>query len=189
MFFLFYNFIGFIILLYTFFVTSSSQYREYMTDVFHLVSAISDLWSICLGINIFIPLPFCCLLRSRTLIKDIVCFVCSFIFWNFFSNNSLFKINQVIINIIYWLLIFVLLALIKSFAKNDRLWYSKKLQNSPSFIFFLSAIISFKNSSCNFNLDFFYLGCSVVSSGIGALVGILSNFFTGNICFFKVKVS
>ena len=90
---LFYNFIEFIILLYTFLVTSFSRYKRYMiclisftkfSDVlpaFTCGSAISNLGSISLGVNILItlrsetvatraksggsPLPFCCLLKSR----------------------------------------------------------------------------------------------------------------------------
>ena len=75
----FFNFIKFIILLYTFLVTSLSRYKEYMiwctsfskfSDVlvvFIYANAIGKLWSICLGVNILIPLPFCCLLKSRIL--------------------------------------------------------------------------------------------------------------------------
>ena len=65
----FYNFIWFIILLYTFLVISFSQYKEYMiflisfnmfSDVlsaFTCASAIDNLWSICLGVNILSPSP------------------------------------------------------------------------------------------------------------------------------------
>ena len=49
-----------------------------------------------------------------------------------------------------------------------------------SFISFSSAIISFINSCCNFNLDFFYLVVSVAISDVGSYVGILSKFFIGN---------
>ena len=61
---LFYNFIEFIILLYTFLVILFAQYKEYIiwwitfinvSDVllaFTCASAIGDLWRICLGVNI-----------------------------------------------------------------------------------------------------------------------------------------
>ena len=61
---LFYNFIEFIILLYTFLVISFARYKEYMiclisfskfSDVlidFTCARAIGNLWSICLGLNI-----------------------------------------------------------------------------------------------------------------------------------------
>ena len=80
-----YNFIEFIILLYTFLVTSFSRYKEYIiclisfskfSDVslaFNRISALGNLWNICLGVNILkllcksegSLLPFCCLLKSK----------------------------------------------------------------------------------------------------------------------------
>ena len=66
---MFYNFIEFIILLYIILVISFARYREYITPLilfnkfsdvlpgFTYVSAIVNLWSICLGVNILIPFP------------------------------------------------------------------------------------------------------------------------------------
>ena len=82
---LFYNFIDFIILLYTFFVISFYRYKEYMIclisfskvayvlPAFTCARAIGNLWSIFLGVNNLMllaksggrPLPFCCLLKSK----------------------------------------------------------------------------------------------------------------------------
>ena len=74
---LFYNFIKFIILLYLFLVISFSRYKEYViwrisfykfSDVlpaFTCANALGNLWSICLGVNIVVPLSSCCLLNSR----------------------------------------------------------------------------------------------------------------------------
>ena len=74
---LFYNFIEFIIFLYTFLVTSFSLYKEYMicltlfrqfSDVlsaFTCVRVIVKLWNTCFGVKVLILLPFCCLLKSR----------------------------------------------------------------------------------------------------------------------------
>ena len=67
---LFYNFIEFIILLYTFLVISFVQYRKYInwlisfskfSDVlpaFNWASAIGNHWSICLGVNILWLFPY-----------------------------------------------------------------------------------------------------------------------------------
>ena len=67
---LFYNFIEFIILLYTFLVISFAGYKEYriclisfstFSDVLPACTcarAIDNLWSICVGVNILNPLPF-----------------------------------------------------------------------------------------------------------------------------------
>ena len=82
---LFYNFIEFVILLYTFLVIYFARCREYiiclislskLSDVLLALTcarAIGNLWSICLGVKILIhvakskgrPLPFCCLLKWR----------------------------------------------------------------------------------------------------------------------------
>ena len=58
--------------------------------------------------------------------------------------------------------------------------------SNNSEIFFLSAIISFINSCCNFNLDFFCLVGSVSSFGVDSRVGILSKFFIGNSLLLKL---
>ena len=74
---LFYNWMEFIILLRTFLVTSFSWCKEYLiwdipisrfSDVlpyFTCESATSNLWGICLGVNILISLRFCWLLKLR----------------------------------------------------------------------------------------------------------------------------
>ena len=66
---LFYNFTECIILLYAFLVIYFARYRKYMNclisfskfsdvlPVFTSASAISNLWSVCLGVNILSPLP------------------------------------------------------------------------------------------------------------------------------------
>ena len=76
---LIYNFFEFIIWLHTFLVISISQWKECMIDLFDFIyisdvlptftcaSAISNLWRVSLEVNILILLPFCCLLKSRSL--------------------------------------------------------------------------------------------------------------------------
>ena len=65
-----YNFIQFIIVLYTFFGNSFTPYREYriclisfgafsdVLPVFICEKTIGNLWSICFGVNILRPFPF-----------------------------------------------------------------------------------------------------------------------------------
>ena len=48
------------------------------------------------------------------------------------------------------------------------------------YLSFSSAIISFINFSCSFNLDFFCLVGSVPTSGVGSRAGLLCKFFIGN---------
>ena len=67
---LLYNFIEFIIMLYSFFVISSVRYKEYMIclisfnkfsgelPTFTCGRAIGNFWSICLGVNISSPSPW-----------------------------------------------------------------------------------------------------------------------------------
>ena len=67
---LFYNFIEFIVVLYIFLLISFARYKQYMiclisfstfSDVlpaFTCASAIGNLWSICLWLNIFSPFPY-----------------------------------------------------------------------------------------------------------------------------------
>ena len=67
---LYYTFIEFIILLYTFLAVSFAKYKEYMiclisfskfSDVlpaFTCARAIGNLWTICLGVNILRPSPY-----------------------------------------------------------------------------------------------------------------------------------
>ena len=79
---LFYNFIEFIILLNTLLVIAFAQYKEYkiclisfskFSDVlpaFTCASAIGNIWSICLGVNILSPsLYFVFYLASDTILK------------------------------------------------------------------------------------------------------------------------
>ena len=78
---LFYNFIEFIILLYNFLVLYFARYNENkiclilfskFSDVllaFTCASAIGNLWSICLGVNILSPSPFVAFIRSIPLLK------------------------------------------------------------------------------------------------------------------------
>ena len=67
---LFYNFIKFIILFYTFLVISFDRFKEYqicfisfsksseVLPAFTGTSAIVNLWSLCLGVNILSPSPY-----------------------------------------------------------------------------------------------------------------------------------
>ena len=77
----YYTFIEFIILLYTFLVISFAWYKKYMiclilfnmfSDVlptFTCASAVGNLWSFCLGVNILRPIPFVCFIRNIPLLK------------------------------------------------------------------------------------------------------------------------
>ena len=79
---LFYNFIEFIILLYTFLVISFAQYKEYMIclslfskflDVliaFTCARAVGNLWSICLEATILRPLPYFALYLASDAIEE-----------------------------------------------------------------------------------------------------------------------
>ena len=79
---LFYNFIEFIILLYTFLVISFARYKEYIiylisfskfSDVLPAltcVRAIDNLWSICLGVNILSPSPWIDLYLTSDTIEE-----------------------------------------------------------------------------------------------------------------------
>ena len=80
---LLYNFIEFIILIYTFLVISFAQYKEYIiclisfskfSDVlpaFTCARAIGNLWSICLEVNILRPFPcFALYLASDSRIEE-----------------------------------------------------------------------------------------------------------------------
>ena len=79
----FYNFVEFVILLYTFLVISFARYKEYMIclisfskflDIslaFTCASTIGNLWSICLGVNILSPLPFVAFIGNIPLLKQL----------------------------------------------------------------------------------------------------------------------
>ena len=115
--FLYYNFIQFIILLYTFLVISFAWYQEYIicrisfekfSDVlpaFTCARAIGNLWSICLGVKILRSSPcfFVCNLGydSRIIIKQshnfflwfVKCFnftYCTFLIFWFFTSFHYF---------------------------------------------------------------------------------------------------
>ena len=76
------------------------------------------------------------------------------------------------------------LAVIKSFAKNDGLWYFRWFQNVSSFISISSVIISFINYCSNFDLGLLCLvglvARSVTASCIGLRVEILFKSFIGS---------
>ena len=131
---------------------------------------IGNLWSICLGINILSSLLYYGLLKSRIFVTI------SAIFFGFSFQEILKAINpSSILFTSCWFLYY--LGLIKSFAKNHGLPYLIWFQNISSFIYFLSAIVSFKNFCCNFNLDFLCFVGSVGSSVVGSCVGFLSIFY------------
>ena len=79
---LFYNLIEFIILLYTFLIVSFPQYKNYIiflisfgkfSDVlpsFTFATAIANLRSICLGLNVFSPSPYFALYLASDSKKD-----------------------------------------------------------------------------------------------------------------------
>ena len=86
------------------------------------------------------------------------------------------------------------------FVKNDGEWYLKNYWNICSFIFFSSFLISFENSSRNFNGNilrlFFafvaFLGSVATSgfvagSGVGWRVGTLSKYFVWNNMLLKLS--
>ena len=128
---LFYNFIEFIILLYT----SFSQYKQYMIcliifntfshvlPAFTCASTIGNLWSICLGVDILIPLTFCYLLKSR------IFSIISTTFFRFSFSGISFLLILFLKSISPLLTLFTnfsflfCLALIKCFTKSDGFWY------------------------------------------------------------------
>ena len=95
----FYNFVEFIILLYTFLVTSFSLYKECMiylilfskfSDVlptFTCTRGIGNLWRICSGVNILVPFSFFCFLKSR-IFSAILTIRLDFHSQYLFSNNN-----------------------------------------------------------------------------------------------------
>ena len=133
---LFYNFIEFMILFYTFLVISSFRYKEYiiflisfskfsdLLPAFTCASGIGNLWSNCFVVNILIclhseilttqatrgkskgiPLPFCCLLKSR-----IFPTISTISFW--FSFSGIFFI---LISFFYWINVSLICFTISSF--------------------------------------------------------------------------
>ena len=80
---LYYTFVEFIMLLYTFLVISFARYKEYITcqisfskfsDVslaFAYARAIANLWCICLAVNCLTPLP-CCILWNWNIFSTIL---------------------------------------------------------------------------------------------------------------------
>ena len=117
---LFYNFIEFIVLLYTFLVISFAPHKEYMvclisvrkfSDVlpaFTCARAIGNLRSICFGVNILVclrletirsetlakckgsTLPFCFFIKFQNFFINFEYFTCIFIFSDFFVLISYF---------------------------------------------------------------------------------------------------
>ena len=133
--FLFYNFIEFIIFLYNFLVIYFSWYKEYMiwqisfskfSDVlpaFTCARVISNLWSIYLGVNNLIPLPFSCLLKSRIFEKiSTILFGFSFLGISSLIIASLKSISSSLILFTYYSYL-ACLALI--FGKIDGFWHLK----------------------------------------------------------------
>ena len=132
----FYDFIKFIILLYMFLVISLSKNTKNIflfskfSDVlraFTCANATSNLWRICLGVNILIcstkslgiSLPFCCLIKSRIFSTILT------IFFGFsFQRTSLLVIKflKLINDLLIFLTIFPCLFWLssyKSFTKNN----------------------------------------------------------------------
>ena len=133
----FYNFIEFIILLYTFSVIYFSLYRQHIvlwisfemlsnaSLAFTCASAIGNLWSICFWVNILIPLSFCCLSNSRifsTILTRFFRFPFSRIL--FLIIAFLKSMNPSLILITSYSILSCL-ALIKAFTKNSGFSYLK----------------------------------------------------------------
>ena len=91
-------------------------------DVRRCASTIGNFWSICLGVNVFIPLPFFCLLKSRIFQRYWVRFF-------LFSFSGLFLLlikflNSISPALIYFLSSSFLISSLsyKLFAKYDGVW-------------------------------------------------------------------
>ena len=170
------------ILLHTVLVTSFSRYKKYM--MYYLLLFLQVLLVIiCLGVNTSIPLLFCFLLKSRIFSTILTTFFRSSFSGIYFLITAFLKSIKLSLTLFTNCWFLACIALIKSFAKNDGFCYLKQFQNIWSFISFSSAVISFINSCCNFDLDLLCLVGCVAGSGVRSRVGILSKFLLEIICF------